>query len=90
MSITLHVDLCVFHVVGSGVCQWRNEGGGLGVQTPPPPKFWSFDKAEPNSQLRGKYIRNCLVLLFIILISLKIAEFRTPTPQGVRKKAVKF
>jgi hypothetical protein len=30
----------------------------------PPPKFRSFDKAEPNSQLRGKYIRNCLVFLF--------------------------
>jgi hypothetical protein len=36
---------------------------GLGVQ-PPSPKFRSFDKAEPNSQFRGKYIRKCLVFLF--------------------------
>jgi hypothetical protein len=39
---------------------WRTEGGS----TPPPPKFRSFDKAEPNSQFRGKYVRNCLVFLF--------------------------
>jgi hypothetical protein len=26
-----------------------------------PPKFRSFDKAEPNSQIRGKYIRNNLI-----------------------------
>jgi hypothetical protein len=25
---------------------------------PPPPKFWSFDKAQPNSQFPGKYIQN--------------------------------
>jgi hypothetical protein len=31
-------------------------GGGWVLQTPP--KFRSFDKAEPNSQFRGKYIRN--------------------------------
>jgi hypothetical protein len=30
-----------------------------GVQIPPP-KFRSFDKAEPNSQFRGKYIINSL------------------------------
>jgi hypothetical protein len=31
--------------------------GGLGGWNPPPPKvFGSFDKAEPNSQFRGKYI----------------------------------
>jgi hypothetical protein len=56
---------------------------------PPPPKFRSFDKAEPNSQFRGKYIRNCSVFLFHHP-SLKNAEFRTPTPQDVPKKAVKF
>jgi hypothetical protein len=29
--------------------------GGFGGSTPPPPKlFRSFDKAEPNSQFRGK------------------------------------
>jgi hypothetical protein len=32
------------------------------VQTlPHPPKLRSFDKAEPNSQFRGKYIRNNLI-----------------------------
>ena len=36
-------------------------GGGLGSSnTLPPSKFRSFDKAEPNSQFRGKYIRNSL------------------------------
>jgi hypothetical protein len=29
---------------------------GGGVQTPPPPKFRSFAKAEPNSQFRGIYV----------------------------------
>jgi hypothetical protein len=42
--------------------QWRTEGGVGGSN--PPPKFRSFDKAEPNSQFRGKYIRNRLVFLF--------------------------
>jgi hypothetical protein len=44
-------------VVGviDGVTQWRTEGG---FKSPPPPKFRTFDKAEPNSQFRGKYIRN--------------------------------
>jgi hypothetical protein len=36
------------------------EKGSLGVQHPPP-KFRSFDKAEPNSQFRGKYTLNNLV-----------------------------
>jgi hypothetical protein len=40
--------------------QWRTEGG-WGFN---PPKFRSFDKAESNSQFRGKYIRNGLVFLF--------------------------
>jgi hypothetical protein len=29
--------------------------------TPTPRKFRSFPKAEPNSQFRGKYIRNSLI-----------------------------
>jgi hypothetical protein len=45
--------------------QWRTEeggGGGLGGSNPPPSlKFRSFDKAEPNSQFRGKYIRKNLI-----------------------------
>jgi hypothetical protein len=32
-----------------------------GFNPPPPPKFQSFDKAEPNSHFRGKYIRNNLI-----------------------------
>jgi hypothetical protein len=35
--------------------------GDGGCKTPPPPKFRCFDKAEPNSQFRGKYIRNNLM-----------------------------
>jgi len=38
--------------------QWRTEGGGLGIQTPP--KFRNFDKVEPDCKLSGK----CLVFLF--------------------------
>jgi hypothetical protein len=38
------------------------EGGGvIGGFYPLPPKFRSFDKAEPNSHFRGKYIRNNLI-----------------------------
>jgi hypothetical protein len=53
-------------VLGQLIKQWRTEGGGVGwrAQTPTLPKFRSFSKAEPNSQFRGKYIRNCLVFLF--------------------------
>jgi hypothetical protein len=40
-----------------------------GVQQPPPPrKFRSFDNAEPNSQFRGKYIRNNLIRIRVSLI----------------------
>ena len=42
-------------------------GGGWDVQTPPP-KFRSFEKAEPNSQFRGKYIRNNLTRIRLSLI----------------------
>jgi hypothetical protein len=49
--------------------QWRIEGvGELGVQTPLPPKFRSFEKAEPNSQFRGKCIRNNLTRIRVSLI----------------------
>ena len=42
---------------------------GVGVfKPPPPPKFRSFDKAEPNSQFRGKYIRNNLTRIRLSLI----------------------
>jgi hypothetical protein len=41
--------------------------GVWGVQ-PPPPKFRSFDKAELNSQFRGKYIHNNLTRIRLSLI----------------------
>ena len=51
----------------------------------PTPASRKFDKVKPDCKLSGK----CLVLHSNILISLKIAEFRTPTPQDVRKKGSK-
>ena len=42
-------------------------GGGLGCSNPPP-KFRSFDKAEPNSQFHGKYIPNNLTRIRLSLI----------------------
>ena len=51
-------------------------GGGWGVQTSPPPKFRRPSKIRPNSTRLRKL--------------LKIAEFRTPTPQDVRKKGSKI
>jgi hypothetical protein len=39
-----------------------------GGSNPPPPKFRSFDKAEPNSQFRGKYIRNNLIRIRVSFI----------------------
>jgi hypothetical protein len=42
--------------------------GGSGFKPPPPPKFRSFDKAESNSQFRGKYIRNNLITVRVSLI----------------------
>jgi hypothetical protein len=41
--------------------QWLTEEGSVGGFNPPYPKFRSFDKAEPNSQFRGKHIRNNLI-----------------------------
>ena len=55
---------------------WRTDrGGGWGVQTPAP-KFRRPSKIVPNSTRLRKL--------------LKIAEFRTPTPQDVRKKDSKI
>jgi hypothetical protein len=42
--------------------QWCTERVVWGFK--PSPKFRRFNKAEPNSQFRGKYIRTCLVFLF--------------------------
>ena len=46
----------------------------------PNPTSRKFDKVEPDCKLSSK----CLV------ISIKIAEFRTPTPQDVQKKGSKI
>jgi len=51
-------------------------GGGLGVQTPCPPKFRRPSKIVQNSTWLWKL--------------LKIAEFRKPTPQNVHKKGSKI
>jgi hypothetical protein len=50
-------------IVNVQLWQLCTEGGGLGGSTPLP-KFRSFNKAEPNSLFRGKYIRNCLVFIY--------------------------
>jgi hypothetical protein len=39
--------------------------GGVGFN---PPKFRSFGKAKPNSQFRGKYIRNNIIRMRVLLI----------------------
>jgi hypothetical protein len=46
--------------------QWRIEG--VGGFNPLPPKFRSFDKAQPNSNFRGKYTRNNLIRTQVSLI----------------------
>ena len=56
--------------------QWRTEGGGGVWGAPPPQKFRRPSKIEPNSTQLWKL--------------LKIAEFRMPTPQDVRKKGSKI
>jgi hypothetical protein len=42
--------------------------GAMGGSNPPPAKFRPFDKSEPNSQYRGKYIRNNLIRIRVSLI----------------------
>jgi hypothetical protein len=42
--------------------------GVWGGFNPPPPHFRSVDKAEPNSQSHGKYIRNNLIRIRVPLI----------------------
>jgi len=60
-----------------GPPQWRTDGGGLRCSTPPPPpKFRRPSKIVPNSARLWKL--------------LKIAEFRTPTLNDVRKKGSKI
>jgi hypothetical protein len=46
----------------------QSSGVPGGSSTPPPPKFRSFDKAEPNSQFRRKYIHNNLIRKLVSFI----------------------
>ena len=57
----------------------------MGVFKPPPREFRSFDKVKPDCKLSGK----CSVFLFQHPNSLKIVEFRMPTP-CVQKKGIKI
>jgi hypothetical protein len=52
-TVFAHTDSAIGLTQTTGVPR----GGFGGFKPPPPPKlFRSFDKAEPNSQFRGKYI----------------------------------
>jgi hypothetical protein len=57
----------------SRFCQWRTDDWG-GVQNPP--KFRSFDKAQPNFKFHGKYICNNLIRIIQVSIICKLS--RTP------------
>jgi hypothetical protein len=57
-------------------------GGGLGLFNPPP-KFRSFDKAEPNSQFRGKYICNNLRHPERLTKPNRIANWAEPPTRGL-------
>jgi hypothetical protein len=64
---------------GCGTEQWRTEGGIGAFNTPTPQKFRSFDKAEPNSQFRGKYTRNNLTRIRLSLIFWVVSWKALPT-----------
>jgi hypothetical protein len=73
--------------LGCRYIQWRTEGGGggWGVQKPPT-KFRSLAK----SNRIGNWAENVWCSYSNSLISLKVAEFRTPTPQDVQKESSKI
>jgi hypothetical protein len=54
------------HIVRISGIPMGGGGGVWGFQTPP--KFHTFDKGEPNSQFRGKYIHNNLIRIRVSLI----------------------
>jgi hypothetical protein len=61
------------HLGNSGVpkVEWRTETGDVWVfnpDTPPPPKFQTFAKAEPNFQFRGIYIGKNLIRIWVSFI----------------------
>jgi hypothetical protein len=51
-----HSPAALYRELGGPQVQWRTDGGRFN----PHPKLQSFDKAEPNSHFRGKYIRNLI------------------------------
>ena len=61
--------------------------GGGGVEVFKPPRN---NEVLTKLHLIANWAENVLCSYSNILISLKIAEFRTPAPQDIRKKAVKF
>jgi hypothetical protein len=70
---------------GVSTYKWRTEDGFGGSNFPPPPKFRSFDKTESNSQFRGKYIRNNLITVRVLLIC-KLngtPEYETTAPRSL-------
>ena len=59
--------------------------GGVGFSTPP-----QNSEVSAKSNRIANWAENVLCSYSNILISLKIAEFKTPTPQDVRKKGSKI
>jgi hypothetical protein len=49
-------------------CGPQTISGVGGGSTPPPPEIPKFDKAEPNSRFRGKYIRDNLIRIRVSFI----------------------
>jgi hypothetical protein len=68
VGLCFRLFCCVMYI--SGIPRgWFWEG----CSNPPPPKFRSFDEAEPNSQFRGKYIGNNLTRIRVSLIFLVVS-----------------
>ena len=67
-SILRSVDSLSVNKVDLSFCRPVAYRGGWGVKPPPGPKFRSFNKAEPNSQIRGKFICNNLTRIRLSLI----------------------
>jgi hypothetical protein len=65
-SATIRIIIIIIIIIIITTYQWRTEEGFGGFKTPP--KFRSFDKAEPNSQFRGKYVHNSLIRIWVSLI----------------------
>jgi hypothetical protein len=71
MQTALALKKCLSPSQNTNICRIVlkiNRTNNLAVVTSGVPKFRSFDKAEPNSQFRGKYIRNNLIRIRVWLI----------------------